>query len=172
MLVDSWDRIRGGTELDLIGPVAFLLLVPPLSATVAAVFSLLEDDDEKEVVAIRAGPAIYRVVLINIPRRRKTHLPLLMILRYSVGGTHMRCYSISYTDPHFILYFCKKKKIPNVHKKMLWKNEGPLFKSSLDAPETKESSKNKSQRDFLSKVDISLVRLQILFIHYLEIKMN
>lgn len=37
--------------------MAFLLAVPlPLSATVAAVFSLLEDDDEKEVVAIRAGP--------------------------------------------------------------------------------------------------------------------
>ena len=53
--MDSWERIKGGTELDLMGPLAFL---PVRSATVAPVFSLLEEDDEEEVVAISAGPAI------------------------------------------------------------------------------------------------------------------
>ena len=55
ILVDSWDRIKGGTELDLIGPEAFLV-----SVIGAAVFSLLELEELEE--AIRAGPVMHREI--------------------------------------------------------------------------------------------------------------
>ena len=54
--MDSCDSIRGGTELDLMGPEAFLL-----SATVTAVFSLLDELEDEE--AMSAGPKIKKKFL-------------------------------------------------------------------------------------------------------------